>query len=66
MKRHEFVAYVANLVSKTAGQPLQDVDPEANVVSYFDDGMEAKDQRACAHLAATEILFENGYLPEME
>lgn len=62
MKRYEFVNYVAKLVSKTAGQPLQDVDPEANVLAYFDDGMEVQDQVACAHLAATSILEENGYI----
>jgi hypothetical protein len=62
MKRYEFVAYVAQLVSKTAGQPLKDVDPEANILAFYDDGMEPEEQVACAHLAATEVLEENGYV----
>jgi hypothetical protein len=62
MKRNQFVAYVAQLVAKTAGQPLEDVDADHNVEAFYDDGMEPKDQRACAHLAATEVLEENGFV----
>ena len=61
MKRHEFVSYVAQLVSKTAGRPIDDVDPDANILLFWDDGMETSEQVAMAHLAATEVLEENGY-----
>ena len=66
MKSQTFFRYVANLVEKSAGQPIEVVDPEANVLSYHDDGMTEGEQVACAHLAAAEVLFENGYLEDLE
>lgn len=62
MKRKEFVSYVASLVSKVAHDKIEDIDPEFNVLSYYDEGMELDDQVVCANLAATEVLVENGYL----
>lgn len=66
MKAQTFEKFVANLVAKTAGQPIEVVDPEANVLSYHDEGMTEGEQVACAHLAAAEVLFENGYLQDLE
>ena len=62
MKRKEFVSYVASLVSKVASSKIEEIDPEFNVLSYYDEGMELDEQVACANLAATEVLVENGYL----
>lgn len=61
-----FVKYVARLVEKVAHQDLEAVDSEANVLVYFDEGMPEGEQITCANLAAAEVLFENGYLEEME
>jgi len=62
MKRKEFVSYVASLVSKVASSKIEEIDPEFNVLSYYDEGMELDEQVVCANLAATEVLVENGYL----
>jgi hypothetical protein len=62
MKVREFQSYVARLVEKGAQQPLSDVDPEADILLFWDEGMEPQDQVTMAHLAATEVLEENGYL----
>jgi hypothetical protein len=64
MKAKQFKSYVAGLVAKTAGQPLEDIDPEFDLSVYFDPGMEACDQVTCAHLAAAEVLFENGFIEQ--
>lgn len=61
MKVREFQSYVARLVEKVAQQPLSDVDPEADILLFWDEGMETQDQVTMAHLAATEVLEENGY-----
>jgi hypothetical protein len=61
MKTFEFVHLVAALVSKTAGQPLRDVDPEANVLAFYDSGAERAEQELAAQECAQEILFEAGY-----
>ena len=61
MKVREFQSYVARLVEKVAQQPLSDVDSEANILLFWDEGMEPQDQVTMAHLAATEVLEENGY-----
>ena len=62
MKAMQFHVAVAHLVSKVAGLPLQDVDAEFNVNSYFDDGAEKGEQILMAHLCASEILRENGFI----
>jgi hypothetical protein len=62
MHRKEFVSYVASLVSKVARDKIEDIDPEFNVLSYYDEGMDLDDQVTCANLAATEVLSENGYI----
>ncbi len=64
MKAFQFVSLVASLVSKTAGQPLKDVEPEADVLLYFDSGADPEDQSLAAKECAEVILFEAGYLPE--
>jgi len=64
MKAFQFFHTVANLVSKVADRPLRDVDPEANVLAYFDEGAEVGDQVLAAVECANEILFENGYVVE--
>jgi hypothetical protein len=53
---------VARLVSKVAGQPLEVVDPEFNVNSYF-PGSDADpdDLEVAAQECAATILFEAGY-----
>jgi predicted RNA-binding Zn ribbon-like protein len=56
---------VASLVSKVADRPLVDVDPEANVLAYFDAGAEIEDQESAAAECANEILFEAGYPVEV-
>lgn len=61
MKVREFQSYVARLVEKVAQQPLSDVDPEADILLFWDEGMEEQEQVTMAHLAATEVLEENGY-----
>ena len=61
MKVREFKSYVARLVEKVAQQPLSDVDSEADILLFWDEGMEPQDQVTMAHLAATEVLEENGY-----
>ena len=65
MKNLQFQRYVYKLVEKVAGQGIESVDPEANILVYFDEGMSEGDQVTCANLAAAEVLFENGYLAEM-
>jgi len=64
MKARQFESYVAGLVAKTAGQTLRDVDPDFDLAPYFDPGMETSDQVTCAHLAAAEVLFENGFIEQ--
>jgi len=65
MKSFQFVHMVASLVSKVADRPLVDVDPEANVLAYFDAGAEIEDQESAAAECANEILFEAGYPVEV-
>ena len=64
MKAVKFFHTVASLVSKVADRPLRDVDPEANVLAYFDSGAEESDQVLAAAECAETILFENGYVVE--
>jgi hypothetical protein len=61
MKAFQFFHTVANLVSKVADRPLRDVDPEANVLAFYDEGAEVSDQVLAARECALTILFENGY-----
>jgi hypothetical protein len=61
MKAVQFFHTVASLVSKVADRPLRDVDPEANVLAFFDEGAEVSDQVLAARECAQEILFEAGY-----
>jgi len=61
MKAFQFVSLVARHVSKTAGQSLKEVDPDANVLSYFDSGAALDDQELAAKECAEVILFEAGY-----
>jgi hypothetical protein len=65
MKAVEFFHAVAATVSKTAGQPLRDVSPDADILSYFDPGADQEDQEKAAAECATEILFEAGYPVEV-
>ena len=64
MKAVQFFHTVANLVQKVADAPLRDVDPEANVLAFYDEGAEVSDQVLAARECAQEILFEAGYVVE--
>jgi hypothetical protein len=61
MKAVQFFHTVASIVAKVADQPLREVDPEANVLGWFDSGADETDQVLAATECANEILFENGY-----
>lgn len=65
MKAPAFFFTVATKVAKVAGQPLRDVDPEANVLAYFDSGADEADQVLAAEECANEILFEAGFPVEV-
>jgi hypothetical protein len=65
MKAFQFIHVVANLVSVVADRPLHDVDPDANILAYFDEGAEVSDQVLAARECAQEILFEAGFPVEV-
>jgi hypothetical protein len=66
MKNLQFQRYVYRLVEKVAGPGHEAVVDEANILVYHDEGMTEGEQVTCANLAAAEVLFENGFIPEDE
>jgi hypothetical protein len=66
MKAYAFEKYVARLVEKVAHEKLEVVDPDHNVLVYHDEGMTEGEQITCANLAAAEVLFETGFLGDLD